>query len=68
MPQADHTLTCLSVTHPHDDHCKGFEDNFYHGEVNDYDKDKNKNEISLRSFDNATGVEEQSSRYFCSCT
>ena len=34
-------------THPHDDHCKGFEDNFYHGEVNDYDKDKNKNEIII---------------------
>ena len=20
-------------THPHDDHCKGFEDNFYHGKI-----------------------------------
>ena len=29
-------------THPHDDHCKGFEGNFYHGEVDDYDKNKNK--------------------------
>lgn len=34
-------------THPHDDHCKGFEDNFYHGKINDYDKDKNKNEIII---------------------
>ena len=30
-------------THPHDDHCKGFEDNFYHGKINDYDKDNFKN-------------------------
>lgn len=34
-------------THPHDDHCKGFEDNFYHGKIDDYDKDKNKNEIII---------------------
>lgn len=27
-------------THPHDDHCKGFAGNFYHGDVADYDKDK----------------------------
>ena len=34
-------------THPHDDHCKGFAGNFYHGEVDDYDKDKNKDEIII---------------------
>ena len=34
-------------THPHDDHCKGFAENFYHGDVADYDKDKNKNEIII---------------------
>ena len=34
-------------THPHDDHCKGFAENFYHGEVDDYDKDKNKDEIII---------------------
>ena len=32
-------------THPHDDHCKGFAGNFYHGDVANYDKDKNKDEI-----------------------
>lgn len=32
-------------THPHDDHCKGFGANFYHGSANDYDKDKNKDQI-----------------------
>ena len=34
-------------THPHDDHCKGFAGNFYHGEVDDYDKDKNKDKIII---------------------
>ncbi len=34
-------------THPHDDHCKGFDGNFYHGKVDDYDKDKNKDEIII---------------------
>ena len=34
-------------THPHDDHCKGFAGNFYHGDVADYDKDKNKDEIII---------------------
>lgn len=34
-------------THPHDDHCKGFSGNFYHGDVVDYDKDKNKDEIII---------------------
>lgn len=34
-------------THPHDDHCKGFSGNFYHGDVTDYDKDKNKDEIII---------------------
>lgn len=34
-------------THPHDDHCKGFARNFYHGEVDNYDKDKNKDEIII---------------------
>lgn len=34
-------------THPHDDHCKGFARNFYHGEVDYYDKDKNKDEIII---------------------
>lgn len=34
-------------THPHDDHCKGFSGNFYHGDVADYDKDKNKDEIII---------------------
>lgn len=34
-------------THPHDDHCKGFAGNFYHGDVTDYDKDKNKDEIII---------------------
>lgn len=34
-------------THPHDDHCKGFGGNFYHGDVADYDKDKNKDEIII---------------------
>lgn len=34
-------------THPHDDHCKGFAGNFYLGEVDDYDKDKNKDEIII---------------------
>ncbi len=34
-------------THPHDDHCKGFSGNFYHGDVSDYDKDKNKDEIII---------------------
>lgn len=34
-------------THPHDDHTKGFEGNFYHGEIADYDKDKNKDQIII---------------------
>lgn len=34
-------------THPHDDHCKGFTGNFYYGEVEDYDNDKNKDEIII---------------------
>ncbi len=34
-------------THPHDDHCKGFSGNFYHGDVADYDEDKNKDEIII---------------------
>mgnify|MGYP000948814760 CR=1 FL=1 len=34
-------------THPHDDHCKGFAGNFYHGDVANYDKDKNKDEIII---------------------
>ena len=34
-------------THPHDDHCKGFEKNFYHGAIKDYDKDKNKEQIII---------------------
>lgn len=34
-------------THPHDDHCKGFEGNFYHGDPNDYDSSKNKDEIII---------------------
>lgn len=34
-------------THPHDDHCKGFAGNFYHGDVADYDKEKNKDEIII---------------------
>lgn len=32
-------------THPHDDHCKGFAGNFYHGDVNNYDSENNKDEI-----------------------
>lgn len=35
-------------THPHDDHCKGFAGNFYCGDVADYDKNKNKNEIIVK--------------------
>lgn len=34
-------------THPHDDHCKGFEGNFFLGDVADYDKDKNKDQIII---------------------
>ena len=34
-------------THPHDDHCKGFAGNFYHGDVANYDKEKNKDEIII---------------------
>lgn len=34
-------------THPHDDHTKGFEGNFYHGDVADYDKKKNKDQIII---------------------
>lgn len=34
-------------THPHDDHCKGFAGNFYHGDVVYYDKNKNKDEIII---------------------
>lgn len=34
-------------THPHDDHCKGFGGNFYYGDVTDYDKDKNEDEIII---------------------
>lgn len=34
-------------THPHDDHCKGFEGNFYHGDVEDYDDKANKDEIII---------------------
>ena len=34
-------------THPHDDHCKGFGENFYHGDVAKYDEDKNKDEIII---------------------
>lgn len=35
-------------THPHDDHCKGFAGNFYCGDVSDYDKNKNKDEIIVK--------------------
>ncbi len=34
-------------THPHEDHCLGFGDNFYHGDITEYDKDKNKDEIII---------------------
>lgn len=34
-------------THPHDDHCKGFEGNFYHGDPKDYNKNTNKDEIII---------------------
>ena len=34
-------------THPHDDHCKGFAGNFYHGDVGDYDNDSNKDQIII---------------------
>lgn len=34
-------------THPHDDHCKGFEENFYHGDPDMYDKDKDKDKILI---------------------
>lgn len=34
-------------THPHDDHCKGFERNFYLGNPDDYDSKKNENEIII---------------------
>ena len=34
-------------THPHDDHCKGFEGNFYHGNPDEYDSKKNANEIII---------------------
>lgn len=34
-------------THPHDDHCKGFEGHFYHGDPNDYDPSTNQNEIII---------------------
>jgi len=34
-------------THPHDDHCKGFAENFYSGDVADYDKDINKDEVII---------------------
>lgn len=34
-------------THPHDDHCKGFEGNFYHGNPQNYDKKTNKDEIII---------------------
>ena len=34
-------------THPHDDHCKGFEGNFYHGDVDSYDDEKNKDQIII---------------------
>ena len=34
-------------THPHDDHTKGFEGNFYHGDIADYDRDKNKDQIII---------------------
>lgn len=34
-------------THPHDDHCKGFDGNFYHGNPDDYDLKKNENEIII---------------------
>lgn len=37
----------LISTHPHDDHTKGFEGNFYHGDVADYDKEKNKDQIII---------------------
>lgn len=34
-------------THPHEDHTKGFEGNFYHGDISKYDKEKNKDEIII---------------------
>ena len=34
-------------THPHSDHCKGFESNFYCGKLEDYDDDKDKNKIII---------------------
>lgn len=34
-------------THPHDDHCKGFGENFYHGDPKDYDNEKNKDQIII---------------------
>lgn len=35
-------------THPHDDHCKGFAENFYCGDISEYDKYKNKDEIIIK--------------------
>lgn len=34
-------------THPHDDHCKGFEEMFYHGDPSEYSKGMNKNKIVI---------------------
>ncbi len=34
-------------THPHEDHCKGFAGSFFHGDINDYDVEKNKDEIII---------------------
>lgn len=34
-------------SHPHDDHCLGFGDNFYHGNPEDYDDKDNKDEIII---------------------
>lgn len=34
-------------THPHSDHCSGFEANFYCGKPEDYDKEKDKNKIVI---------------------
>lgn len=43
-----HPLVNLFInTHPHDDHCTGFEDNFYHGYPADYDDEKNDGQIVI---------------------
>lgn len=34
-------------THPHDDHCVGFKDNFYHGNPNEYNNTSDKGKIII---------------------